>query len=199
MDYAEPFKNIAVSLSGGGYRATCFHLGALGYLNELSVNNEPLLKRVVVISTISGGTLTGVMYALHTAKGGDYMSCFKKLYGLLDEDKLLNRAFDNLNNTNKWPNQTKTKDLINAFSEVYDEYFYDRAQFDILFKAQAQQPGQVAVTLGPRQGISGDALRQNLFPGALQLVAEPAPQLAVVKLRNRIAHGNPYVVNRAPW
>ena len=29
-----PFENIALSLSGGGYRATSFHLGALTYLSS---------------------------------------------------------------------------------------------------------------------------------------------------------------------
>lgn len=37
-------------LSGGGYRATLFHLGALRRLNELG-----LLHRMDVISSVSGG------------------------------------------------------------------------------------------------------------------------------------------------
>ena len=130
---AAPFKNMAISLSGGGYRATTFHLGALAYLNSLDYEEENLLKRVKIISTISGGTLTGVMYALYMAKGRTFEACYQKLHVLLKEDKLLERAFDKLNNTKHWHDSNKTKDLINAFAEVYDEYFYEQEHFEVLY------------------------------------------------------------------
>lgn len=50
--------NIALSLSGGGYRASAFHLGAMQMLHELG-----LLKNVKMLSTASGGTITAVAYA----------------------------------------------------------------------------------------------------------------------------------------
>jgi NTE family protein len=53
-------KKIGLSLSGGGYRATAFHLGTLKKLKELNILDE-----VEVISTISGGSLTGAYYLLH--------------------------------------------------------------------------------------------------------------------------------------
>ena len=131
---AQPFTNIAISLSGGGYRATTFHLGALSYLNSLEYQGENMLKRVKVLSTISGGTLTGVMYALYSAKGRTFEECYQKLYDLLSEDKLLERAFEKLNNTTAWRDKYKSKDLINAFSEVYNEYFYEDETFNTLFE-----------------------------------------------------------------
>lgn len=131
--FAKPFHKMAISLSGGGYRATTFHLGALAYLNSLEYDNENLLKRVKVISTISGGTLTGVMYALYMAKGRSFEACYSKIHELLKEDKLLERAFDKLNNTNHWHDSNKTKDLINAFAEVYDEFFYECEKFETLY------------------------------------------------------------------
>lgn len=54
-------KKFGVSLSGGGYRAAAFHLGVLKKLKELD-----LLARVDVISTISGGSIIGAYYALHS-------------------------------------------------------------------------------------------------------------------------------------
>lgn len=49
----------ALCLSGGGFRATLFHLGALRRLNELSV-----LSRIGSISSVSGGSiLNGVLAA----------------------------------------------------------------------------------------------------------------------------------------
>ncbi len=50
---------IALCLSGGGLRATLFHLGALRRLNELGV-----LARVDLVSSVSGGSIINGMLAL---------------------------------------------------------------------------------------------------------------------------------------
>jgi NTE family protein len=52
-------KRLGLSLSGGGYRAAAFHLGTLRKLYEMG-----LLDRVAVMSTISGGSITGGYYCL---------------------------------------------------------------------------------------------------------------------------------------
>ena len=57
-------KRIGVALSGGGYRAAAFHLGTLNKLNELQI-----LRQVNVLSTISGGSITGAAWCLYE---GDY-------------------------------------------------------------------------------------------------------------------------------
>jgi NTE family protein len=57
-------KKIGLSLSGGGYRATIYHLGTLRKLKEMN-----LLDKIDVISTISGGSITGAYYGL---KGDDF-------------------------------------------------------------------------------------------------------------------------------
>src|SRR5213076_7697 len=44
---------IALCLSGGGYRAMLFHLGALWRLNELG-----LMKKLAKVSSVSGGSIT---------------------------------------------------------------------------------------------------------------------------------------------
>ena len=50
-------NDIGLALSGGGFRATLFHLGALWRLNELA-----LLQSVTRVSTVSGGSiLAGLM------------------------------------------------------------------------------------------------------------------------------------------
>ncbi|MEM7044714.1 MAG: patatin-like phospholipase family protein [Pseudomonadota bacterium] len=51
---------IALCLSGGGYRAMVFHLGALWRLNELG-----LLKKLIRVSSVSGGSITAGALALH--------------------------------------------------------------------------------------------------------------------------------------
>jgi len=53
-------KKIGLSLSGGGYRASIYHLGTLKKLREMNI-----LDKVDVISTISGGSITGAFFGLH--------------------------------------------------------------------------------------------------------------------------------------
>jgi NTE family protein len=55
----KPSEGIALCLSGGGYRAMVFHLGALIRLNELG-----LLPRLKRISSVSGGSITSAMLGL---------------------------------------------------------------------------------------------------------------------------------------
>ena len=60
--------SIALSLSGGGYRATLFHAGALRRLAELGV-----LDRITHVSAVSGGAIAAGVWAddLRTHPGGD--------------------------------------------------------------------------------------------------------------------------------
>lgn len=51
-------KGIALALSGGGFRATLFHLGALWRLNELK-----LLQKLDRIASVSGGSITAGLLA----------------------------------------------------------------------------------------------------------------------------------------
>ena len=50
--------DVALCLSGGGYRAALFHLGALRRLNEFG-----LLSRIAIISSVSGGSILNGLLA----------------------------------------------------------------------------------------------------------------------------------------
>lgn len=52
-------KRIALALSGGGFRASFFHIGVLSELAR-----SGLLKHVTAISTVSGGSIIGAYYYL---------------------------------------------------------------------------------------------------------------------------------------
>jgi NTE family protein len=54
-----PGPGIALCLSGGGYRAMIFHVGALLRLNQLG-----FLKKLARVSSVSGGSLTAGVLAL---------------------------------------------------------------------------------------------------------------------------------------
>jgi NTE family protein len=68
-------KRVGVGLSGGGYRAAAFHIGTLKKLDSLQI-----LSQVDVLSTISGGSITGAAYCLHC---GDFKSFETKMVDAL--------------------------------------------------------------------------------------------------------------------
>jgi predicted acylesterase/phospholipase RssA len=51
---------LGIGLSGGGLRASFFHIGVLAQMAE-----QNLLRHVEVISTVSGGSIIGALYYLH--------------------------------------------------------------------------------------------------------------------------------------
>ncbi len=74
-------KKFGIALSGGGYRAAAFHLGTLRKLHDLN-----LLKRVDVLSTISGGSITGAAFCLHK---GDFESFEKTMANSLSKNSVI--------------------------------------------------------------------------------------------------------------
>lgn len=60
-----PEKGMALCLSGGGYRAMLFHVGALWRLNEVG-----LLARLARVSSVSGGSITAGVLGLKWRKLG---------------------------------------------------------------------------------------------------------------------------------
>ena len=58
-----PERGIALCLSGGGYRAMLFHLGALWRLNELGY-----LKKLNRISSVSGGSISAAVLGYNWSK-----------------------------------------------------------------------------------------------------------------------------------
>ena len=58
-------RGIGICLSGGGYRATLFHLGALRRLKEVGLLTHPELR---TISSVSGGSITSAQLATAMAR-----------------------------------------------------------------------------------------------------------------------------------
>src|SRR5688572_30369642 len=74
---------IGLALSGGGYRATAFHLGTMKKLHNMGI-----LKNVNVISTISGGSITGACYCV---KEGDFEKFYNDLYHGLQNKSVIKK------------------------------------------------------------------------------------------------------------
>lgn len=71
----QPDHRIGVALSGGGFRAVAFHLGVLRALHDRGV-----LDHVEVLSTVSGGSLIGAMWAY---SDDDFATFDRKVTNLL--------------------------------------------------------------------------------------------------------------------
>jgi predicted acylesterase/phospholipase RssA len=126
---------IALSLSGGGYRAAVFHLGAMHTLDHLG-----LLGRVTRLSTISGGTLTGIAWVLACGQGRQFAEFHEGYATFLRRDDLPTRALQAVEEFTA-AGDARTK-LIQAFAEVYDRELFRGSRFGELWSPEVATPFQ---------------------------------------------------------
>ena len=117
---------LSLCLSGGGYRASIYHLGVLTFLNELKLyDGSVMLDHVHSLSCISGGALTGMKYVLSIANGENRKTTFKNLYNDIVRNNLgdlLLRRFDE--------DSKEGKALIQSLANIYDEIFFHGEKFE---------------------------------------------------------------------
>lgn len=119
---------VAISLSGGGFRAAMFHLGTLSYLNHLKLpDGRPFLDIVNIISTVSGGTITGLWYLMNFRKGVETEESIRQLYKILVETDIPTKALDLL-----LAKGNENNSLIKQFEKVYDSLFFHGERFKLL-------------------------------------------------------------------
>jgi len=143
-----PFKNIALALSGGGFRAASFSLGTLSYLERLKLeydeNGNPqqssLLDHVSFIASASGGTITATVYSMLRHKKVPFPTIYKSLLNSINGEVLLNLALETLNDSTKWdqPGNYKRRNLINAFARAYDEVLFKGETFGVYWEEGAK-------------------------------------------------------------
>ena len=113
---------IALTLSGGGYRASIFHIGVLSYLYHLGLDDgSRLLDHITVMSTVSGGTITGMLYLLSLAADDNVP---KHLADVYDKIVANNLADCLLQNVAKKKNDSKLS-IIKELGNVYDSVFFN--------------------------------------------------------------------------
>jgi len=128
MSSQPPFGPIALSLSGGGYRAAGFHLGVLDMLQRLE-----LLPDVVALSTVSGGTFTGMRYALALAAGESFQTFFDNFKADLLSVDVVSLALAKL--AGRPPDIPSCRwDVITACASVYDEKFFGGKRFGVFWQ-----------------------------------------------------------------
>jgi NTE family protein len=122
---------LGLALSGGGFRASFFHIGVLARLAELDI-----LRNVEAISSVSGGSIIGALYYLHVRqllmdKSDDDIQCADYVH-LVDK---IQRDFQEAVSKN-----IRTRILANPFknlkmyakdysrsdriAEIYTEFLY---------------------------------------------------------------------------
>lgn len=131
MGNHKPLTHIAMSFSGGGFRAAAFSLGCLSYLNK-----SGLLSRVAFMASASGGTLASLPYAhaLYSSESFSFNDFYEELKLFLTGDKALTDAFNILNKSSQWADTPeKGRNLINAFAKVYHRDLFKGATWAELF------------------------------------------------------------------
>ena len=155
-----PFRRIALSLSGGGYRAAAFHLGVLDILERIG-----LLRTVAVLSTVSGGTLTGCRYAVSAAEREPFDAFFSSMVEFLCATNVVARAFAALAATRR-SDDARSLSVISAAADVYaSEKFLGMRRFGLLLDARTHLE---EISLNATELQSGVAFRfqASRNPGA---------------------------------
>lgn len=121
---------IALTLSGGGYRASIFHIGVLSYLYHLRLSDgSRLLDHITVMSTVSGGTITGMLYLLSLMGENEVPQYLGDMYKKIIDNNLANEL---LSNIEKNKNSSKLS-VIKELGNVYDSVFLNGKKLGYLY------------------------------------------------------------------
>lgn len=167
------FRGLGLCLSGGGFRASFYHIGVLIRLAKLG-----LLRHVEVISTVSGGSIVGAAYYLKVKKllednpddsihDSDYVTLVNELEReFLDavQQNLRVRTFaDPIKNIKMArPNYSRS----DAIGELYEKYIYRKyvepSGKSISMRELAIKPGDKDIH--PCDDEQGNIKRINKIP-----------------------------------
>lgn len=132
FDPGRPLGNLAISLSGGGYRAAAFHLGTLRLMDRVG-----LLPGVVGLSTVSGGTICGMAWVVSMIEGKTFAQFHDRFSRYLVNTNVIGEALEGLRDeraSGQWAS------LIRAAAAVYarDDFLGDR-RLGMVLEAQGLQ------------------------------------------------------------
>ncbi|MGB5247450.1 MAG: patatin-like phospholipase family protein [Woeseia sp.] len=157
--------DIALSLSGGGVRAVGFHLGTLEMLDRLD-----LLRNVKILSTVSGGSLTGTGYALSQHLGYGFDRYFGNFYDFLPNLNTIERLLDGLA-SDEQPAPSGRRDMITVMANIYDDTYFSKyfggggksggasPRFEVLLKPGAPDSHLEEIIFNATEFQTGSAFR----------------------------------------
>lgn len=108
-----PLGPLALSLSGGGYRAAAFHLGTLRFLDGVG-----LLPDVVGLSTVSGGTLTGLAWVVSQLDGKPFPEFYESWSAWLKRTNVIAEALNGLTSDREHDSH-EWASLIRSAADIY--------------------------------------------------------------------------------
>lgn len=124
---------IALCLSGGGYRAAMYHLGALTYLHHICLpEGGRLIDHIHTITSISGGTIPAFVYALARANNTDRVECFKDLYKKLCENNIGEQLLEHFNQS-----KNEDKSFVKSLAAVYSKVFFGDVRFGQIIESMS--------------------------------------------------------------
>lgn len=133
---------VGVALSGGGFRASLFHIGVLARLAECGV-----LRRVEVLSCVSGGSIVGAHYYLK----------LRRLLQEVPDDEITDQHY------------------VTLVRELADEFFEGvRADLRGQLPKDVRRDVRMLLTTYSRTDRVGELL-EELFYGRLRPEGEPGP------------------------
>lgn len=151
-----PLDNIALCLSGGGFRATSFSLGVLSYLYRIKYKEHALLESVKFITSTSGGTIANAAYSVSAYRQIPFDVFYADMKKKLDGQTLLKKAFDILKDKSQWTEEGVLKDdkgkeiiikkqrnLINAMAKAYDELLMQQATLATITESFKNKPHEL--------------------------------------------------------
>lgn len=123
-----PLGPLALALSGGGYRAAAFHLGTLRFLDGVG-----LLPDVVGLSTVSGGTITGMAWVVSQLDGKTFPDFYASYSAYLKRTNVISEALKELT-AERDPTSHSWSSLIGSAAQVYarNDLFGDRRFGEVL-------------------------------------------------------------------
>jgi predicted acylesterase/phospholipase RssA len=124
-------QKLGLALSGGGFRASFFHIGVLAQMAE-----QGLLRDVEVISAVSGGSIIAALYYLHVKKlleskpdaeveDQDYIDLVKRLeidFKKATDHNIRLRTFADFQSNLKMARANYSR--TDRISELYNAYLY---------------------------------------------------------------------------
>lgn len=156
---------VGLALSGGGFRASLFHIGILARLAECRV-----LRRVEVLSCVSGGSILGAHYYLKLREllqskpdaeieDADYITLVRELANeFLDgvRGNLRGRLIEDI--TDNWKMLSSRYSRTDRAGELFERMFYSRVA-----KGERDEPGtpwrMTDLYITPRGREDGFSLR----------------------------------------
>ncbi|HVE56513.1 MAG TPA: patatin-like phospholipase family protein [Pyrinomonadaceae bacterium] len=183
---SKPFGDIALCLSGGGYRAATYALGTLVMLDELN-----LLGDVKLLSTVSGGTFTGLTYATWQSEGKSFDEFYRDFSNYLRTTNAIDKALDDLYTTPS-PSGSTDLSLIRAAAKSYQDCLLGKRKFKQLLEIAADRGRFRELIFNATEFREGNSFRfrassdKTVFIGN-QNFAVPAEVAAEIHLADIVA------------